>query len=230
MDLLVEVALEFGFTRLSSVLRSPIVFHCVPGAGKSTLIRELINRDHSFIAFTVGESDPPSLSGRAIQKFEGIVPHDRIVLLDEYNVLDAVPSGVFACFGDPLQVATKRNLEAHFICNFSRRFGSTTAKFLRGLDFNVEAEGQDCVEVRDIYSVDPRGQVIYFEKSIGCLLRAHCVEAKHISEIRGRTFETVTFVTESNSPSVDRAAAFQCLTRHQGDLLILAPDATYSTT
>ncbi|CAF04327.1 triple gene block 1 [Daphne virus S] len=229
MDLLVDVALEFGFTRVSSVLRSPVIFHCVPGAGKSTLIRELINRDHRFIAFTAGEPDPPNLSGRAIKKYIGSIPKDRFVLLDEYNVLESIPDGVYACFGDPLQVAVQRNQEAHFVCNFSRRFGSATAQFLRGLGFEIAAEGQDTVEIRDIYAVDPKGQIVFFERSIGCLLKAHSVEAKHISEIRGQTFDHVTFVTESNDPRSDLPSAFQCLTRHRVSLLVLTPNATYST-
>nr|BAU20379.1 triple gene block protein 1 [Daphne virus S] len=229
MDLLVDVALEFGFTRVSSVLRNPVIFHCVPGAGKSTLIRELISRDHRFIAFTVGEPDPPNLSGRAIKKFTGSIPKDRFVLLDEYNVLESIPDGVYACFGDPLQVAAQQSQEAHFICNFSKRFGFVTAQFLRGLGFDIEAEGQDTVEIRDIYSVDPKGQTVFFERSIGCLLRAHSVEAKHISEIRGQTFDYVTFVTESNTPQTELSSAFQCLTRHRVGLLILTPNATYST-
>jgi hypothetical protein len=85
------------------------------------------------------------------------------------------------------------------------------------------------VQIRDIFAVDPRDTVVFYEREVGELLAKHSVEALCVEEIRGKTFDSVTFVTAENSPK-DRAKAFQCLTRHRRSLLILCPNATYSST
>lgn len=230
MDLLVELLIKYSFTRINSKLSSPIVVHCVPGAGKTSLIRELIKSDSRFVAYTAGLEDEPHLSGRWIRKFDGTVDEGKFVILDEYTLLTELPSGLFAVFGDPIQSNTNVVRSADFTCNRSRRFGRCTALFLRGLGFDVVAEGVDEVVVANIYSVDPIEQVVYFEQEVGCLLRAHLVNCKHYSEILGQTFEKVTFVTGESNLRANRVAAYQCMTRHCKKLLILTPDATFTAT
>ncbi|ABW69735.1 triple gene block protein [Ligustrum necrotic ringspot virus] len=226
MDVLVSVLAKYNFERLSSNISPPIVVHSVPGAGKSSLIREIIQKDSRFQAYTHGEADPVHLSGVRIQKYaEPLL--GEFILLDEY-LGGPVPDGVFAIFADPLQGGPGRPLRAHFIKKTSHRFGKATAQLLRNLDFEVEATNDDVVQVSGLYETDPRDTIIYCEAEIGSLLRAHNVEAYCVSEIRGKTFESVTFVTAENSPK-DRALVFQCLTRHRKSLLILSPDASYTS-
>jgi hypothetical protein len=230
MDVLVDLLLKFGFKRLSSRLTTPIVVHCVPGAGKSTLIRELLDLDTRFYAYTAGVPDSPRLNGRwirALEEYPGT--EGQLVIVDEYTLLDKLPFEPFAVFGDPIQSNSKGVLPAHFTCNFSRRFGLATSNLLRDLGWDVIAEGSDVVQISDIFGVEPIGTVVYFEAEVGCLLRSHCVEAKSLAEIRGQTFDIVTFVTSENCPSSDVCAAFQCLTRHREALHILCPNATYTT-
>nr|QPG93404.1 triple gene block 1 [Ligustrum virus A] len=228
MDILVKYLSDFGFVRLSNSIRPPVVIHCVPGAGKTTLIRSILKADTRFIAFTCGIPDQPNLEGNWIRALPEELPKDKFVLVDEYTLGDQALN-VFALFGDPLQSNQQVTLRADFICNFSNRFGSSTAKFLRSLGYNIEAEGTDTIEVCDIFSKDPEGQVVYFEREVGELLCAHGVDAKTAIEIQGQTFKCVTFVTAENQPLVDPIASFQCLTRHRQKLLILCPDASYST-
>lgn len=228
MDVLVNLAKKYNFNRVSTTLNKPIVFHCVPGAGKSSLIRECCRTDSRFAAVTLGAEDERDLSGVSISKYKGEVPPCDYPLLDEYTLAEDLEEGWFAIFGDPIQANNRVVLRAHFTCNLSKRFGKCTAQFLRELGFDVIAEGDDLVQIAGVYEEDPRDTVIYYECEVGRLLRSHSVEAKHISEIAGKTFESVTFVTASNHPT-ERASAYQCLTRHRKSLLILAPNATYST-
>lgn len=227
MDVLVNKALNFGFVRLSSVLRRPIVFHSVPGAGKSTLIRELIKEDSRFEGWTLAEGDSATLSGVVIKKYLG-GPVGEFALLDEYCVDPSVASGFFAVFGDPLQVCNTGFLRASFLKVESHRFGCTTAQLLRSFGFEIQAGGEDIVVIADIFVGEPEGQVLYFEEEVGCLLKRHQLECAHIDTVRGRTYPVVTFVTSENTLGLDRVRGFNCLTRHSAKLIILCPDATYA--
>jgi len=227
MDVLLHYLNKFGFERLSSDITPPIVVHSVPGGGKSSLIREVINKDKRFVAFTYGKEDPESLTGVCIRKVRSNLNKVDFALFDEY-IEGEVPDWAFAVFADPLQGGPGLVRRAHFIKRNSHRFGKCTAQLLRELNFDITAEGEDVVQIKGIYEVDPRDTVVYCEESIGKLLRAHSVEAYCISEIRGQTFESVTFVTSEDTP-VDRSKVFQCLTRHRKSLLILCPNATYTS-
>lgn len=229
MDVLVKYLLSNNYKRLTSDIRPPIVVHSVPGGGKSTLIRDILHFDSRFTAYTFGEADPPSLTGVRIRGSTEEIIKSEFVLFDEYLAGDW-PPWAFALFADPLQGGGGSVLRAHFIKFESHRFGQCTAQLLRSLNFEVHATGEDLVQICDIYTIDPRDTVIYFEKEIGQLLARHSVEAFCISQVRGKTFDSVTFVTTEQGPLKDRAAAFQCLTRHKKSLLILCPDATYSST
>nr|QQG34673.1 TGB1 [Carya illinoinensis carlavirus 1] len=228
MDVLVNLAKKYNFYRVSTTLNKPIVFHCVPGAGKSSLIRECCRLDSRFAAVTLGAEDERDLSGVSITKYKGEVPLCDYPLLDEYTLAEELEEGWFAIFGDPIQANNRVVLRAHFTCNLSKRFGKCTAQLLRELGFDVVAEGNDLVQIAGVFEEDPRDTVIYHECEVGRLLRSHSVEAYHISEIAGKTFESVTFVTACSHPA-ERASAYQCLTRHRKNLLILAPNATYTT-
>lgn len=229
MDVLVKYLLSNNYKRLTSDIRPPIVVHSVPGGGKSTLIRELLHFDSRFSAYTFGEEDPPCLTGVRIRSAREGIEKTELVIFDEYLAGDW-PPWAFALFADPLQGGSGRVLRAHFVKTESHRFGQCTAQLLRSLNFEVHATGEDLVQICDIYTIDPRDTVIFFEKEVGQLLARHSVEALCISQARGKTFDSVTFVTTEQNPVKDRAAAFQCLTRHRKSLLILCPDATYTST
>nr|WAK43335.1 triple gene block 1 [Ligustrum virus A] len=227
MDFLVKYLSEHRFVRLCNSIKPPVVVHCVPGAGKTTLIRSIIQADSRFVAFTCGIPDRPNLEGNWIQSLPEVLPTDKFVLVDEYT-LCARDLPAFALFGDPLQSNRREPLRADFICNYSHRFGASTATLLKTLGYDILAEGEDTVQISDIFKQDPEGQIVYFEKEVGRLLCAHGVEAKIVQEIQGQTFDSVTFVTAENQPIADPVAAFQCLTRHRSKLLILCPDASYT--
>nr|AVQ93352.1 25K protein [Potato virus S] len=225
MDVFLQILNKYKFERVSSTLNKPIVVHSVPGAGKSSAIRELLKLDSRFECITRGRPDIPNLEGAFIKAERS--GENKLLLVDEY-IEGPVPEDAFAIFADPLQSTAVSPYRANFIKTLSHRFGKCTASLLRDLGWDVQAEGQDSVQIADIFTVDPRDTIVYFEPEVGELLRSHGVEASCIGEVRGATFEHVTFVTSENGPLVDKAAAFQCLTRHTKSLLILCPDATYT--
>nr|CAB57959.1 25kDa protein [Lily latent virus] len=227
MDVLLSLLSDFGFERLSSELTLPIVIHSVPGGGKSSLIRALINKDKRFAAFTFGKEDCENITGVRIKKVPEVLQQIEFALFDEY-LEGAVPTWAFAVFADPLQGGPGTVRRAHFIKRKSHRFGKCTAQLLTELGYAVEAEGNDVLQIQGLYDAEPQGTVLFYEPEVGELLRQHSVPAYCISEIRGQSFTSVTFVTGESYP-VDRALAFQCLTRHCSSLLILCPNATYTT-
>jgi hypothetical protein len=227
MDVFVNLLHKYKFERLVNHLTLPIVVHSVPGAGKTSFIRELISIDSRFSAYTYGKADEPNLTGAYIRAAQGELKEQEFVVFDEY-LAGEHPPWAFAVFADPSQGGNACVLRAQFVKKESHRFGTHTSDLLRTLKFDIVASGEDIVEIADIYSKDPEGVVIFHELEIGNLLKAHGVESHCIQGIRGQTFEVVTYVTSENCPLSDRTLSLQCLTRHRRKLLILCPDATYT--
>lgn len=228
MDILVKYLCKYSFVRLRSSLELPVVIHSVPGSGKSSLIREIVREDRRFGAITYGEPDTVDLTGRQIQSAND-TPTCEFLLVDEYLNGPWIEKA-FAVFADPLQGGTIAPRPADFVCKISRRFGRCTALLLQELGFDVQATGEDTVQICDIYQVDPRDIIIFYEADVATLLARHGVQAFCVKELRGKTFESVTFVTSSSHISADaRADVFQALTRHRSRLLVLCPNATFTS-
>ncbi|AON75921.1 triple gene block protein I [Jasmine virus C] len=229
MELLLNKLESFGFTRVSSALRLPLIVHCVPGAGKSSLIRAILEDSVELRAYTFGQADQPNLIGNYIRPFTSDSILDQRTIIDEYTLSPQPIHGVLALFGDPRQPGVDQGLVANFLGNFSRRFGANTAIFLRKLGFNVHAEGEDTVRVLDIFKAEPSGVIVCFEPEVQKLLCAHNLEYLTAQEIQGSTFQEVSFIV-SGPFQIERAREhFLCLTRHRATLNILCPDATYTT-
>nr|UXX34116.1 triple gene block protein 1 [Jasmine virus C] len=229
MELLLNKLASFGFTRIGSSLRLPIVVHCVPGAGKSSLIRAILEESTELRAYTFGQADQPNLIGNYIRPFTSDSILDQRTIIDEYTLSPQPIQSVLALFGDPCQPGVDQGLVANFLGNFSRRFGSNTAALLQKLGFNVRAEGEDTVQVLDIFKAEPTGVIICFEQEVQKLLCAHNLEYHTIQEIQGSTFQEVSFIV-SGPFQIERAREhFLCLTRHRRTLNILCPNATYTT-
>ncbi|UVJ49774.1 TGB1 [Rose virus C] len=232
MDVLLSVLARSNFIESNRFESKPFVFHCVPGAGKSTLIRELLSLDERFVAITFGKPDHPNLSGRFIQS-SGVdkkVLEGKLVLIDEYNCGPYWEFKAFAVFGDPLQKVSK-TLRANYINFETKRFGQSTCALLNSLGFEVTSNKEDVVEIAEIIGGEPEGLVVAVESEAVDIVRDSGYECYCIEELRGITAEVVTFVAASNKPPPElREEIFVALTRHRSKLLILAPDAYYGPT
>lgn len=228
MDIVIDKLLDLGFSRTLLPLREILVVNCVPGAGKTSFIRELIQSDCNFEAFTTGPPDSPNLTGNYIAKWTGTTNPEKFTILDEYQRLTTFPEGVQAVFGDPTQSCNPFLLAPHLISRQTHRFGSETCALLNSIGFPINSIKTDSVRIRDIYSEDPIGQVICCEADVERLLIAHGVSFLTCSEVIGQTFEKVTFVTSNQISRANRQKHLICLTRHSLELLILCPDGLYA--
>ncbi|QYF50266.1 MAG: triple gene block protein 1 [Beijing sediment betaflexivirus] len=233
MDILLKCARDFEFIKVSNNLCSTLVFHCVPGAGKSTFIRHLLNLDSRFVGITFGEPDNPNLSGRFIRSASDYVHSaGNLVLVDEYTEGDELPFPIIAFFGDPYQTAhSKRVKAATHIKRSTLRFGSETCSKLAKWGWDVSSSKVDKCSIENIFTAEPEGTVIAFEGEVFKLLESHNCPYSKICEIRGKTFDIVTLVVTGDPIKLsERHLLYQGLTRHQNKLLILCPNASYSPT
>nr|QZI85217.1 MAG: triple gene block protein 1 [Zhejiang betaflexivirus 1] len=230
MDVLLS-KLRDSFSCVSS-LNKPIVVNCVPGSGKSHFIRTLIGGDSRFRAFTGGVPDFQNLTGRFLRKFEGSVDPQFINILDEYQAVDPVHYPKFAAiFGDPLQEIPKSIYpQASFVGNATKRFGKQTVLYLNKLGIDITSEREDKFDIEYIFSGKLIGVVIAFEEEIIRLLSSHGCPFRRPQEVRGETFDRVTFVcTGRRATECERHLVYIAITRHRDQLKILAADVTNAT-
>jgi len=153
----------------------------------------------------------------------------KLVLIDEYQLGDWSKFDPVAIFGDPLQVQNTKPIEAHFVQNKTFRFGSNTAELLRSFGFDIYSDLQDEVKICWLYKTETEGEIVACEPEVYELLERHSAPFKKVSDIRGSTFEVVTFVTACGYiPECMRADFFVCLTRHRKKLLIFTPYAAFA--
>nr|QFZ79274.1 triple gene block protein 1 [Sweet potato chlorotic fleck virus] len=227
MDVLLS-KLRDSFCCVSSC-NKPIVVNCVPGSGKSHFIRTLITGDSRFRAYTGGVPDFQNLTGRYLRKFEGSVDPQFINILDEYQAVDPVHYSKFAAiFGDPLQEIPKSIYpQASFVCNATKRFGKETVLYLNKLGVDITSEREDKLDIEYIFSGKIVGIVIAFEEEIIKLLSSHSCSFRRPQEVRGETFDRVTFVcTGRRVTECERHLVYIALTRHRDQLKILTADVT----
>ncbi|QYF50260.1 MAG: TGB1 protein [Hainan betaflexivirus] len=224
MNIVLDCLCEFGFRRLSNKLGKPVVVNCVPGAGKTTLIRKVLSLSLDCVAFTTGEPDCISLTGNHIKRWEGHLIPGKVNILDEYQRLTTLPEGFDFIFGDPTQALHPNVLEPCFVSYYSHRFGSETAALLQRLGFEIQAEGEDQVIVGDLYKVDPIGTIICFQEEVCKLLKAHGLDFHGVSDIIGATYDTVTFYCSGPFNHSQAHLFLICLTRHRKKLLVLCPE------
>lgn len=227
MDVLLS-KLRDSFRCVSSC-NKPIVVNCVPGSGKSFFIRTLICEDSRFRAYTGGVPDFQNLTGRYLRRFEGSVDPQFINILDEYQAVDPVHYPKFAAvFGDPLQEIPKSVYpQASFVGNSTQRFGQETALYLRKLGVDITSEREDKLDIEYIFSGKIVGVVIAFEEEIIRLLSSHGCPFRRPQEVRGETFDRVTFVcTGKRATECERHLVYIALTRHRNQLRILTADVT----
>ncbi|AXN92353.1 triple gene block protein 1 [Panax ginseng flexivirus 1] len=210
----------YNFECVSDKLSFPLVIHCVPGGGKTSLIRDLIKIDSNFVAFTAGEPDIPNLEGKYIKRYsKDCAVKGKLNILDEYLTAEDW-TGFSVLFSDPFQ-NVKAPLEAHFVGSRSRRFGKETCKYLRNRGFEVNSTSEDTVVIGSPFEVKTEGQLICFGKGAIDLAVSHSASFKLPCEVRGSTFEVVT-VLKSEEPNSENLHLFYiALTRHKHKLIIL---------
>ena len=236
MDVFCKVLIECGFSRIDGSGNKCKVVLGVPGCGKSSCIRKLINLDSRFIAATFGAPDPLNVTGRRIRAVSELTTSDcaeKYLLLDEFQLGDYEVFKPFALFGDICQFfdSTKPYPIADWHKVVSHRVNKNTCDFLRRFAFEITSDVPGDLTFGGLYERDLRGTVITFCSQVSTLLRAHGVEHFTLNDCRGSEFTEVTLcLSDSVVHKNDLAKFYVCATRSSGNLLILTPDASEPTT
>lgn len=232
MDVFCKVLIECGFNRLEGSGNKCKVVLGVPGCGKSSCIRKLINLDSRFIAVTFGAPDPFNVTGRRIRDSSELSKLDRsnkLLLVDEFQRGDFEVLEPFALFGDVCQFydSTKDYPVADWCKTLSHRVNSPTCDFLRGFGFEITSCVPGHLNFGGLYEEELQGTVITYCKEVSKLLEAHSVEHLTTDDCRGSEFESVSLcLSDSAIHKEDLPKFYVCATRSRGDLLILTPDAS----
>nr|QVU24953.1 triple gene block protein 1 [Nerine latent virus] len=217
---------------INNNLKDTIVVNCVPGFGKSTLIREILSKSRTFRAYTFGVPDPNSLDNLRIRSINDFVAEEGChVIIDEYTEGNFTAFKPKIIFGDPNQTGKKVEVQCNFIGTETKRFGKSTCKFLNARGYQINSSREDELLVEYIYSGEPIGVIIAVEEEVKKLLRAHHLSFKDEKSSRGETYDEVTFVT-SDAKRNDceyRWKSYIATTRHRNKLLILSGDAFDAT-
>nr|AHJ80275.1 triple gene block protein 1 [Cherry rusty mottle associated virus] len=222
MEVVNELLLDANFVRTNFPLNFPVVVHGVPGCGKSTFVKHLLDCE-DFHAQSYGVVKPTNLAGRGVEKaLQPLQPGFNI--LDEYL---SGPSyeGFDLLLSDPYQ-NFRKPLTAHFINSYTCRFGVSVCNYLNLLGFEINSR-----RVRDtelifgkIFEGRVRGEIICFEKEVQELLDSHSAKYHHPCNLRGAEFEHVTFISaHSDLQEIVGPDLYVALTRASESLTILTP-------
>lgn len=222
MEIVLSNILDFGFkrTKLPLTNKQLIVIHAIAGAGKSTLIRRILENVPEAQAYTHGVPDSQTLSGRRIKAYsERPATPGPLDIIDEYLGGSFTGAKVILC--DPYQYSETAQ-EAHFTQNTSKRFGRNTAKLLRSLEFDVESEREDVLLTTDIWQEEIQGTIIAYEEEVQQWVSAHGAICLHPREIRGKTFQETTVICTDLQVCCEelRHLLYVALTRHRTKLII----------
>ena len=236
MDVFCKVLIECGFSRLEGSGNKCKVVLGVPGCGKSSCIRKLINLDSRFIAATFGTPDPLNVTGRRICAVTELTTLDyagKFLLLDEFQRGDFEELKPFALFGDVCQFfdSTRSYPVADWCKIVSHRVNKETCDFLRNFGFEITSSVPGKLTFGGLYENELQGIVITYCTEVSALLKAHCVAHYTLEDCRGSEFaETSVCLSDSVIHREDLAKFYVCATRSRGDLLILTPDAAKPST
>lgn len=215
---------DCGFVRVGPSLNKPVIINCVPGGGKTTLIRQLLEEFEHIVAYTTADPDPANLKGNQIKALPPVPEEGKLVILDEYQNLEQLPTWIDFAFGDPLQSCNPNLLKADFLSYRTHRFGRDTCKLLGRLGFRVESDLEDLVTFGNIFERELEGQVVCCEQEVEELLQSHTVDYLTPKTAQGKTFDVVTFCCSERPTANNLHLYLICLTRHTSKLQILNPE------
>ncbi|QED44452.1 TGB1 [Garlic virus H] len=223
-SVLIQLLSNSGFQRTTAPFDEALVIHGVPGCGKSSLIKSLINHQ-SVIAYTLGAPYGKTLAHPGVQRLTHASPTSEAEtrILDEYQLGSEEDLKQFnVLVGDPFQGHSTRC--AHFIKNVSHRVPRPVCVFLNSLGYDIQSDVEGTLKhlpVFDSYGRGPKGVVIHLGPVSCQLTQTYRIPSKTPLEVQGLEFEEVTLVYHSSELPVNSENFFIAATRASSRLNII---------
>lgn len=215
--------LSAGFHRTNNSTLIPIVIHGVPGCGKSTLIKQIVEKG-DVEAYTLGAAYGDTLTHAGVRHLtdKPAASTARLRILDEYQL--GPPGkllGFNVLFGDPYQGPLR--LPAHFVKRESHRVPRVIADHLRNaLNFELTGRTEGVLVTRGTSIDSPiEGVIFHLGKVSKQLTHSHGLCSLHPTEASGLEFPEVTLVYHS-SELKERDFFYIAATRAKNKLTLIS--------
>nr|BDX36176.1 triple gene block protein 1 [Plantago asiatica mosaic virus] len=224
MDVVVTALTANNFQRTSTPISKPLVVHAVAGAGKTTLIQNLLPDHLNLSAQTAGTPQPPNLTGAFIRKLTCPEPN-KINLLDEYVALQPLKGSWDVVLADPLQHPGLA-LRPHFIKSVSHRLCPETTKLISKLICPCTSSRSEnsTIQFSGLFDGPLLGTIIALDSTTQALLRTHRAPFLCPTAALGLEFDVVTVVSSQPLEEVqDKVGLYISLSRHRHQLHVRSP-------
>nr|BDX36171.1 triple gene block protein 1 [Plantago asiatica mosaic virus] len=224
MDVVVTALTTNNFQRTSTPISKPLVVHAVAGAGKTTLIQNLLPDHSNLSAQTAGTPQPPNLTGAFIRKLT-CPESNKINLLDEYVALQPLKGSWDVVLADPLQHSGPA-LRPHFVKSVSHRLCPETTKLISKLICPCTSSRSEnsTIQFSGLFDGPLLGTIIALDSTTQALLRAHKAPFLCPTAALGLEFDVVTVVSSQPLEEVqDKVGLYVSLSRHRHQLHVRSP-------
>nr|BAG12124.1 triple gene block protein1 [Plantago asiatica mosaic virus]BAG12129.1 triple gene block protein2 [Plantago asiatica mosaic virus]BAG12134.1 triple gene block protein1 [Plantago asiatica mosaic virus]BAG12144.1 triple gene block protein1 [Plantago asiatica mosaic virus] len=224
MDIVISALTSNDFQRTNIPISKPLVVHAVAGAGKTTLIQNLLPDHPNLSAQTAGTPQSPNLTGAYIRKLT-CPESNKLNLLDEYAALQPLKGSWDVVLADPLQHSGLA-LRPHFVKSISHRLCPETTKLISKLICPCSSSRSDTssIQFSGLFEGPLLGTIIALDSTTQALLQAHGAPFLCPTAALGLEFDTVTVVSATPLADVqDKVGLYISLSRHRAQLHVRSP-------
>nr|AMN10084.1 triple gene block protein 1 [Plantago asiatica mosaic virus] len=224
MDAILTALTSNNFQRTNTPLSKPLVIHAVAGAGKTTLIQNLLPEHPNLAAQTAGNPQTPNLTGAFIRKLT-CPESNKLNLLDEYAALQPLKGSWDVVLADPLQHPGLA-LRPHFIKSVSHRLCPATTRLISKLVCPCTSSRTDesTIQFSGLFEGPLLGTIIALDQTTQNLLAAHNAPFLCPTAALGLEFDTVTIASALPLEEVpDKVGLYISLSRHRSQLHVRSP-------
>nr|AMY62719.1 triple gene block protein 1 [Plantago asiatica mosaic virus] len=224
MDVILSTLTSNNFQRTNTPISKPLVVHAVAGAGKTTLIQNLLPNHPNLSAQTAGTPQSPNLTGAYIRILTGLEVN-KLNLLDEYAALQPLKGSWDVVLADPLQHPGLA-LRPHFVKSISHRLCPETTKLISKLICPCTSSRSDSsiIQFSGLFEGPLLGTIIALDSTTQNLLQAHRAPFLCPTTALGLEFDTVTVVSARPLEEIqDKVGLYISLSRHRTQLHVRSP-------
>ncbi|UOH28272.1 triple gene block protein 1 [Kudzu virus D] len=225
MNNIIELFEKSGFVKISDKNNPPYFLHAVPGAGKTSLLKDLLQENRQVRVYSKICIEKPNLSGRYIKLYrDEVLDESFINILDEY-AFGSFVEGFDFYLGDPLQLSLDLTREADFIKSTSYRVPKPVCEFLCAAGHLISGVTEGSISFETFFGEEPSGTILAYQKEVLDYLRSYNLAVLSPCEVQGREFDLVTlFVAGILSEEAQCKEFYCCATRAKSKLIIRSTD------